>query len=306
VPAAPGRTKLLLLCPEPLRPQQQGIGIRFREMAQELSAAHDVVLYGPIRDLPPGGEVAIRTFDEADLVRELPGAAAVILQGHLSEAYFAALDRHAIDALPPFVCDLYDSFLVENLHYAGTLGPGIYLRDRAIVLRQLARGDRFLVSSRAQIAFYVGLMMGQGLFAPGEATEALFMVAPFGVRPAAAAPEVTHAEPVISFGGIYDWYDPHLLLDAVLELPAPPRVLFTANPNPDTTPQRVYASVQERVARDPALSRVAFVPWFPYEERHARLAEVDVAVSLHRPSLNVSTASTASPRPTPTSSASSR
>src|SRR5262249_501864 len=57
--------------------------------------------------------------------------------------------------------------------------------------------------------------------------------------------------------------------------------LFFENPNPDTTPQRVYARARERArAIDPQGRSILFSPWRPYSSRVDLYAAVDLLVSI--------------------------
>jgi glycosyltransferase involved in cell wall biosynthesis len=207
------------------------------------------------------------------------------------------------------VVDLYDPFPIENLNYFPTLGEGTYRHDRATLERQLREGDLFLCSSPEQRLFYLGMLYALGRLNP-ETYFADFTLAnlvrevPFGIAPpepaaiagAAAAPApilrgvvpgIGPGDPILFFGGIYDWYDPMLLLailPALLARFPTLRVVFSANPNAASTPQGTYAEVHS-VAREAGwLDRhVFFVPWVAAERRFALYREATVAVVLHRP-----------------------
>lgn len=298
--------RVVLICPEPIRALQQGVGIRFREMAGALAAHRRVTLWAPNDDIDvPDQGFDIRPFPRDNFLGELADVAVVVVHGHASERYLDAVAEAGLASGPPLVVDLFDPYLVENLRYAEHLGAGIYERDRRILLRQLRAGDLFLVSSEQQRLFYAGLLMGGDLFDPlsfqRDPTLAdLFAVAPFGVDSDAASgaaagrgwkgvvPGIGTGDLVVFFGGIYDWYDPELLLDAIEPLLDrwPIRVVFSENPNPHTTPQRVWTRVRERAQLRGSIGRsIFFEPWFPYHERAGYYRDVDLAVCLHRPSL---------------------
>jgi glycosyltransferase involved in cell wall biosynthesis len=88
------------------------------------------------------------------------------------------------------------------------------------------------------------------------------------------------------FGGLYDWYDPWTLLDALAALDRPDwQLLLIRNPNAGT-PQRLFAEVEERCRRLGWWgSRVAALDWVPAERRYDLLRDVDVLVAPHLPSL---------------------
>lgn len=294
---------LLLLCPEPLQARQQGIGIRFLELARTLAAEHRVILQAPAVDLPQDQPFDIQVFDEATLPVLLPRVTVVILHGHMGERYLAALQRYRLEPGPALVVDLYDPFLIENLQYTPTLGESIYWRDRAVTLRQLARGDFFLASSEAQRLFYIGMLVAGGRLNPAlyhqdTTLRNIIDVAPFGVRPPpppgpgllrGIVPGIGAEDTVLYFGGVYDWYDPHILLEAlesVITTIPRLRVVFCATPNPDTTPQQALEKLRANATQRGWLEKYVFIiPWFPYRERGRVYRDVDLAVVLHRPSL---------------------
>jgi glycosyltransferase involved in cell wall biosynthesis len=298
--------RVVFICPEPIRALQQGVGIRFREMAAAVARHRRVTLWAPNDDIDVAGAgFDISPFPRDNFLAELSDVAAVVVHGHASERYLDALAEAGLKSGPPLVVDLFDPFLVENLRYAEHLGDEIYERDRRIMLRQLDAGDLFLVSSEKQRLFYAGLLMGGGLFDASTfhrdpALAELFAMAPFGVDPDAAVaaaadrgfkgvvPGIATDDIVVFFGGIYDWYDPELLLDASEPLLDrwPIRIVFNSNPNQQTTPQRVWARVHDRARARGLIGRsVFFEPWFPYHERARFYRDVDIAVCLHQPSL---------------------
>ena len=73
----------------------------------------------------------------------------------------------------------------------------------------------------------------------------------------------------ILFGGVYDWYDPVVAIDAVaLARESLPEVTltFTHPPNPELTPQG-RAGVALEHARKNRYDFVHFEPWVPYAQR---------------------------------------
>lgn len=297
-------SRILVLSPEPVRDRMAGMGIRASEIARHLArSGHAATLLTPGDPGEAPGSlreagVAIGRLTAGDL-----GAAAgrhdgAVVSGHVSNDLF-----RSAPPLPTLV-DLYDPFLVENLAYASRLGPDVYRHDHATLSLQLARGDRFLVSSPLQRAFYAGFLLALGrvnpaLHADDPALERLLAVAPFGVPtdpPKSGTARLRTPEsgigpddPVLFFGGVYDWYDPAGLLDVygrVLESVPACRLVFVASPNPGTTPQSAYARAEETAkARGWWGRSVLFVPWFPYEERGSVYLEATASVLTHRPGL---------------------
>src|ERR1044072_4825054 len=140
-------SRVMLVCPEPLgRSQPAGIGIRFLEMRNVLAAdGHDVTLLSA----PVTPEQLRHPSANADVG---------LVQGHIANDFFA----HA-RAIPTAV-DLYDPYIVENLHYDD---ERIFAHDHGTFLTSLLRGDLFLCASEAQRVFYLGAMLAAGRGGPG-------------------------------------------------------------------------------------------------------------------------------------------
>jgi glycosyltransferase involved in cell wall biosynthesis len=254
-------SRVLLVCPEPLGHRQPaGIGIRFTEIANVLRAdGHEVTLLSPDDGLTP--ENLLRFTSECDVA---------VVQGHVANELFA----HGKPI--PTVVDLYDPFIIENLHYHATRGAEVFTHDHATLTQSLLRGDLFLCASEAQRLFWLGMLLAVGRLNPlaferDPHFDALIRIAPFGVQPARSVPSRSSAAPEILFGGIYDWYDPMLAMDAVaIARTKIPRLTLTFNlhPNPELTPQGKAAEAIAHAKRQ-RYEFVRFEPWTPYEGRAA-------------------------------------
>ena len=288
-------TRVALLSSEPMRPRMAGIGIRYLEFARRLAAAGLTTrLISPARREESDGldtlGVELVTFEPARLGEQLGGCDAAIAQGQLANDLLLAAP-----ALPAAI-DLYDPWMVENMAYLGTLGLDPYRNDHATWLLQMSRGDFFLCSSEEQRTFYLGFLAAVGRVHPelvgrDPDLRSLIDVVPFGV-PEALPPHRPYLPPRrpgerrLLFGGLYDWYDPWTLLDALAAgAPADWVLLLIRNPNPGT-PQRLFAEVEARCRREGWWgSRVEALDWVPAERRYDLLRDVDVLVAPHRPSL---------------------
>jgi glycosyltransferase involved in cell wall biosynthesis len=227
-------------------------------MAKVLGAdGHDVTVISP----DDGG------LEPESIARRTATADVAVVQGHAANTLFA----HG--APLPTVVDLYDPFIIENLHYYSTRGAEVFQHDHATLMQSLLRGDIFLCASLAQRMFYLGLLLAAGrvnpvAFEDDPHFDSLLRVAPFGVQ--APRPHSERRNNAILFGGIYDWYDPMLAIDAVAiarkSIPAL-TLTFTTHPNPELTPQAKTAEAVDYVARRGYGEFVRFEPWTPYEER---------------------------------------
>lgn len=252
-------TRALLVCPEPLgHGQPAGIGIRFLEIARVLrDDGHAVTLLSPENG----------ALKPEDLLRQSEASDVAIVQGHAANDFFA----HARPI--PVVIDLYDPFIIENLHYYASRGSEVFTHDHATLIHSLLRGDFFLCASEAQRMFYAGMLLAVGrvnpvAFESDPTLQSMIAIAPFGVPPPHERSPAD--EPRVLFGGIYDWYDPILAIDAIAAArESLPRIslTFTHHPNPSLTPQGKAAQAIEHVKRRGFESFIRFEPWFAYERR---------------------------------------
>jgi glycosyltransferase involved in cell wall biosynthesis len=273
-------TCALLVCPEPLGHRQPaGIGIRFIEMAKVLLAdGHEVTLLS--RDAGAVAGCRVDAITPENLERYSRESGVIIVQGHAANEVFA----HA--APIPTVVDLYDPFIVENLHYFASRGAEVFAHDHATLIQSLLRGDLFLCASEAQRLFYLGALLAAGrvnpiAFESDPNLDALLRIAPFGVGTATSTSfDRTSSSHDVLFGGIYDWYDPILAIDAVTIARAslPDITLtFTTHPNPSLTPQGKLAEAMKEV-KQKGYDFVRFEPWVAYDERAAFFARFGAAL----------------------------
>ena len=287
--------RVVILAPEPIRPKMAGMGIRALELARVLRSEFDVrLLVG--NDLAEAasvsGDIPVVALTPGRLAAAAVNADAAVVSGHAANWWF-----HQVPGVP-VAADLYDPFFVENLHYASTLGEATSVHDRNTLELALARADFFLCASPEQRLFYAGALYTAGRVGPRNfpadpTLSDLLAVVPFGVPGEPASGDraagrrllnVPPEGPLVFFGGIYDWYEPDLLLEAwpgVLRRHPDAKLLFFENPNPETTPQRVYGRARERArAIDPQGRSILFSPWLPYASRADLYAAVDLLVSI--------------------------
>ncbi len=290
-------TRVALLSSEPIRTRMAGIGIRYLELARRLPVyGVDVVLLSPAepgetRELGGLSGVDVRSFERGRLASILGDCDAAVAQGQLANDL--VLEMPGL----PVAIDLYDPWLVEHFAYRETLGLDPYRNDHATWVLQMSRGDFFLCSSEEQRSFYLGFLTALGRVNPERIADdpdlaTLIAPVPFGVpdelpphRP--VLPARTAGEKRLLFGGLYDWYDPWTLLEALALLDRPGwTLLLIRNPNPEGTPQRLFGEVE---ARCRSLgwwgNRVQALDWVPSERRYDLLRDVDLLVSSHRPTL---------------------
>jgi glycosyltransferase involved in cell wall biosynthesis len=288
------RRTVAVLAPEPIRSRMAGMGIRALELARAIGREFDVRLLVP-NDPAEAEEVSggVPVVAAApNLARAAAGARVAVVSAHAANSWF-----HQVPEVPA-VADLYDPFPIENLYYARTLGEETARHDRETLQLALARADFFLCASPEQRLFYSGALLAAGRIGPvnfpdDPSLTNLIALVPFGAPDAPAAGEraagrravsVPADGPLVLFGGIYDWSDPALLLDAwpaVLRAEPGARLLFLESPNAETTPQGVYEATLRRArSLDPEGASIHFSPWVPYGRREDLYAAADLLVSI--------------------------
>jgi len=294
-------SRAFLICPEPIRAVTAGVGTRFKALAQVLAdAGHEVTLAvpnDPSESSPVGDRLRLVQAVPDELGKQADGHDWVLLHAHLGNHYLSQRDDL------PVVVDLYDPFLVENLHYHRDLGLEVFRTDHETWRLQMARGDFFLCSSDEQRLYYLGWLTALGRVNPvsvdADPTLAdLIVELPFGTPvelPGDPPPreeileDVGADAPVLYFGGIYDWYDPELVLDAlpaVLDRHPDAVLVFVEHPHPELTPSSLPQRVKKRAAKRGWLgTTVRFESWRPFERRFELPQVSDLAVCTHRPGL---------------------
>jgi glycosyltransferase involved in cell wall biosynthesis len=294
-------SRAFLICPEPVRAVTAGVGTRFLTLARILAAAgHKVTMA-----VPNDPEEAAVSIDGVTVVRADPETLGSQADGHNWVLLHAHLGNHYLSQRDdlPVVVDLYDPYLIENLHYHHELGLEPYATDHATWRLQMARGDLFLCSSEEQRLYYLGWLSALGRvnpFTPEEdaTLEHLIVELPFGTPSdpapdspprAEVLPDLDDDAPLLYFGGIYDWYDPEVVLEAVpalLDYDPRTTLVFVEHPHPDLTPQATAARVRELAEREGWLgSTVRFEPWRPFERRFDLPQICDLAVVTHQPGI---------------------
>lgn len=315
---------MALLPSEALRPKMAGIGLRYFELARRLpDFGVEVVLIQPgdPDDVPPEAaeRTEVRPFERGRLAQLTADCDAAVAQGQLANDLLVE-----VPDLPTAI-DLYDPFLVENLTYAPSLGLDPWRNDHATWVLQMSRGDFFLCSCDEQRQYYLGFLTALGRVNPRRVeadpdARGLIDLVPFGVpdtlpthRPYLdeVLPPRRTGEKRLLFGGLYDWYDPWPVLEALAahaeagdaqdaqgaQDAEPWTLLVIRNPNPGT-PQELFGQV-ERWCRERGLWRepesgdetgggpasVRVLDWVPVERRFDLLRDVDLMVATHRPSL---------------------
>ena len=257
--------RVLVVTGEPLLDRMAGPAIRAWEIAKALAPEHDVWLVSTVGVRREGEGFRASRETGTSLVAATEWADVIIFQGFLLEV---APKLHTNSKI--LVADIYDPMHLEQLEQGRDLGPerrAMSVRETTRVLNeQIARADFMLCASDKQRDFWLGQLAGQGRVNPAVYDEdhslaSLLAVVPFGIPDEApvqkrhairgAIPGIGPDDKVIIWGGgIYNWFDPLTLLQAVARLSERHddlRLFFMGlkHPNPGVPRMRVAWQAQE-------------------------------------------------------------
>ena len=266
-----------------------GPALRAAGLARGL-AAHglEVVLAAPAGSRAPDGCGLVPLDDVAGLVER---GATMIISGFLLERYPVLGDaRHlVVDAAGPF--------LLENLVVHQTQAPQrrrrVLADESAVLARLLASADLVLCAHDRQRDLTLGMMLASGALLPellddDPGLERTLLLVPFG--PTGEVDPIERAAPsgrlhVIWPGGLWDWLDPLTLVEAIAQARArgsevTAELWGARSPDPLVPPSRPAGLVRERARELEITDAIDVVDWVPHDQRRARLARADAAVTL--------------------------
>ncbi len=300
----PLRARILVVTGEPLSGLLAGPGIRAWEMSVALSLSHPVRLVSTngVEDISHERfEIHYATGEE--LRAQTDWADVIVFQGFLLEEAWWIADSDKI-----IVADVYDPMHLEQLEQAKDLGEDgrrAAISDVTAVLnKQLARADYLLCASTKQRDFWIGQLAVLGrinVLTVGreQNISALVDVVPFGLQDEppqqrkhgirGVVPGIGRDDKIVIWGGgVYNWFDPLTLVNAIGRLATrhpDVRLYFMGlkHPNPGVPDMRIAWETQQLAERLGLVGRHVFFNsgWVPYTERSDHLLDADVGVSTH-------------------------
>lgn len=297
------RQRVLVVTGDPVGRNVAGPAIRAWQIAQALSAEHDVRLHSTV-----SATVTSPTFEVTHGTRDALRAATdwadvIVFQGFLLEGAPWLAESSKI-----LVADVYDPIHLEQLEQArdsGDVARRLAVSETTRILNeQLARADLVLCASDKQRDFWLGQLAGQGRVNPAvydedESLQSLVAVVPFGVQDEPPVQKRHGIRGVVDGigqddklmiwgGGVYNWFDPLTLVRAVHGLAQrhpEVRLYFMGlqHPHPGV-PQMAMAWELRRLSDDLGLTgkHVFFNEgWVPFDERADYLLDADLGVSTH-------------------------
>jgi glycosyltransferase involved in cell wall biosynthesis len=301
------RRRILVVSNDHVGSRMAGPGIRYLNFARELRHEGDVTLVVPFAtDLEPNGfELVVANVWDPHAMDTLASGADCVVTQRLPVPTMRRLARTETRR----IYDLYAPLHIENLALDVRQGedrqPAAALElNRLTQEVALRTGDAFVCASETQRDLWLGALLQAGRidlerFAGDPALRGLIDVVPFGIDPEpphsagrvlrGVLPGIGDDDRVLLWpGGIWNWFDPLTVIDAVAELARrrdDVRLVFLGLRHPNRFVPAMEMA-REAVARAEGLGlrdRVVFFNegWVPYEERGAYLLEADLGVSAH-------------------------
>lgn len=301
---AADRRRILVVTPDTLGVRMAGPAIRAWEIATALSEFADVRLISTNKAEGVSSERFHVAFaDDQRLRTHVDWAEVLVFQGHTLRSHPWIKQTDTI-----IVADIYDPMHLEQLEQGKDFDPDTRIAvavDTVEVLNdQLERADFMVCASEKQRDFWLGQLAGLARINPATydrdpSLRSLLGVAPFGVQNEppvqkthgikGVVPGIGPDDKVIIWGGgIYNWFDPLTLIEAVaVARRAHPdlRLFFmgAAHPNPDIPAMAMAVEARRRAEELGLTGESVFFneSWVPYADRADFLLDADLGVSTH-------------------------
>ena len=295
---------LLIVSHDVVGEKMAGPGMRYLELARALSAELDVTLAVPSpTSLQIPGLNIVRYWEDRPLSLKVlvENSDVALVSGYMVEKFpFLAYTPARL------VIDLYDPFVLENLHYYlhEPLENQRKLNEHAVsITNQLAQiGDFYICGNERQRDYWLGVLTANQRanpenFKQDPTLRSLIDIVGIGFpnREPHRYPFLRGRDPripgdariVLWGGGIWNWLDPLTLVrawPAVIVQHPEARLVFlgTRHPNP-LVPRHEMAEKTEKLAAEIGEKdrTILFFEWLSYDDREALLSESDVGVTLH-------------------------
>jgi glycosyltransferase involved in cell wall biosynthesis len=298
---------VLIITGDLIGERMAGPAIRVWNMAEALAAECDVriVSWSRIERSSARFEtVRVRESDDREMQVHEKWADVVIVQGTSFRVFPSIARTQKI-----VVADLYDPFQLEQLEMNKYAPPAEWSDEvtKAVSLlnEQLARADCFLCASEAQRDLWLGGLSSMGRLNPATYVadptfDSLLRLVPFGVSDEPPTQRahgikgtvtgISETDKVLIWGGgIYNWFDPATLVEAMgLLVEDHPEIklffLSARHFNPDIPEMQALTDTVETAERLDLIDRTVFFndSWVDYERRADYLLDADLGVSTHQ------------------------
>ena len=296
------KKNILIICQDYIGKTMAGPAIRSWEFATQLSKNHNVVVVSHIKPEIKSKLFNLKICNNKGLKEEIKKADIVITQKITPKIANSAKAFNT-----RIILDAYDPITVEALE-ANSHEP-IKLRKlvNSILLTEQSSAfmlaDSIICASEKQRDFWIGVLSSVNRITPevydsDNSLRELIDVVPFGLssKPATiSTPLVLRKKFGLSEedfvllwgGGIWNWFDPLTLIEAVAKLQGkvPVKLVFMGidHPNVNIPRMPMVEKAIQKAKKLGLLDKSVFFNegWVPYEERQGYLLDADAGVSMH-------------------------
>lgn len=306
--------KILIISHGEIGTQMAGTGIRYHYMAEILSKEFDVTVGFFSPEYMPDDDFK-RSYNVESInvhhYQEAFAWADVVIAMWVSESIIDFCNDHK----KILIFDIYAPVPVETLAMKVFSGKEITEADEFTFesslkdyRKFLENGDAFLCSNQRQVDYWLGYAFGAQQVSPKGYKQRdifeQFLIAPMGIDTSTKLESTTsmykgvvkgiEKDDIVMVwnGGIYDWYDGVTLVEAMeLVHTMNPRIkmVFPATQHPNKTLPKWQETIDtEKRAKELGVLHknvFFFKKWIDYHKRVAFLAEADIAIYTHKPSI---------------------
>lgn len=301
--------KVLVVSHDTVGAKMAGPGMRYHQIAMELSKHFEVTLAAFKRDYVadqrPGLPYETKFIEPRHFQRQFDEVDAIVAL-KLEPAMVDYAKRNG----KLLVFDVYTPVPVEDLISRAYSEEKIiktddlFFADTLKLYRLLLHsGDFFLCSNERQRDFWISFAFGAGLITPStyreDPIDAHFAITGMGTDLSEKVDASAHklrkkikAKPddvlLVWTGGIWNWFDARLAVEAMDQLRDKPQIklvfLATKHPNDDIQAMSEGGLARAKAEELGLLDKSVFFidGWLPYDERLEYFADADAAVFFHK------------------------
>lgn len=296
------KKQVLIICQDYVGKSMAGPAIRSWEFANQLSKDHKVTLLVPNKPKVSSRLFKIVVNNPKNLKRELAQSKAVITQ-----KITPGLARKAIKNKARLILDAYDPISIEALE-ANSHQP-FYKRDntnKVLLIEQsfsFIFADGVVCASEKQRDYWIGVLSSMNritpqAYDPDKGLRDLIDIVPFGLSNTNLSSNQGHVLRdkfglkkddfvMLWGGGIWNWFDPLTLIEAVSNMPINLNVKLVFmgidHPNKDIPRMPMVEKAINLSKKKGIYGKTVFFNegWVPYDQRKHFLMDADVGVSMH-------------------------
>jgi GT2 family glycosyltransferase/glycosyltransferase involved in cell wall biosynthesis len=301
---------MLIICTDNIATKMAGPGIRYFEIAKQLSNICDVTLAIPNKTDIDDSNLNFKflrynTDKPQNLINKFHESDIVLIHGMILEK-ITVMKNICKEKI--MIVDLYDPYTIENLeiHKNKSLQVKmeIHENDLNTLNNQLNLGDYFICANEKQKDYWIGMLSALNKVNPAEyeisnKLEKLIGTVPFGISETdpihkrealkEKVPNLKSNDKVLIWGGgVWNWFDPLSLIKAIYNISKERddiKLLFLGvkHPNPEI-PEMEMTTKAIMLAEELGIKdKFVFfnMDWVEYEDRQNFLLESYAGVSCH-------------------------